>query len=85
MLLSTHKVNSGLATMITLSYSCKLSARSGSSPYRTSKLATLGWSSSLQVEYADQGLLTYCVNSGAIQTQISEGFLPEENETEVSA
>jgi NAD(P)-dependent dehydrogenase (short-subunit alcohol dehydrogenase family) len=65
MLLSTH---GGLATMINLSSSGALSARSGSSSYLTSKLAILGWTSSVQVEYAEQGLLTYCVNPGVIQT-----------------
>jgi NAD(P)-dependent dehydrogenase (short-subunit alcohol dehydrogenase family) len=54
LLLSTH----GLATMINLSSSGALSARPGSSSYRTSKLAILGWTSSLQVEYAEQSLLT---------------------------
>jgi NAD(P)-dependent dehydrogenase (short-subunit alcohol dehydrogenase family) len=77
LLLST-RADGGIATMINLSSSGALSARSGSSSYRTSKLAILGWTSSLQVEYADQALLTYCVNPGAIQTQISERVMPEE-------
>ena len=66
----------GLATMINLSPSGALSPRSGSS-YRTSKLAILAWTSSLQAEHADQGLLTYCVNPGAVATTISEGVFPE--------
>ncbi|KAF2658934.1 NAD(P)-binding protein [Lophiostoma macrostomum CBS 122681] len=54
-----------------------LSARSAGSSYRSSKLAVLRWTESLRLEYVDQGLLAYCVNSGAIWTKITEGQLGE--------
>ncbi|KAI4747640.1 NAD(P)-binding protein [Aureobasidium sp. EXF-12298] len=55
-----------------------LNVRPGSANYRSSKLAILRWTESLQVEYGEAGLLTFCVNPGAIKTKISEGIAPEE-------
>ncbi|KAI4729116.1 hypothetical protein E4T49_03081 [Aureobasidium sp. EXF-10728] len=38
----------------------------------------LRWTECLQVEYSEAGLLTFCVNPGAIKTRIGEGIAPEE-------
>lgn len=62
----------GLCTIINVASSGALSARPGSSSYRSSKLAILRWTESVHIEYADQGLLAFCVNPGAIKTKISE-------------
>ncbi|KAL4925434.1 SDR family NAD(P)-dependent oxidoreductase [Aspergillus undulatus] len=67
----------GLCIMINVSSSGALSARAGSGNYRSSKLALLRWTETLQLEYGDQGLLAFCVNPGAIKTKISEDILPE--------
>jgi NAD(P)-dependent dehydrogenase (short-subunit alcohol dehydrogenase family) len=77
-LLSTKDSHNGLCTMINLASSGALNARPGSASYRSSKLAILRWTECLQVEYLDAGLLTFCVNPGAIKTKISEGVAPEE-------
>ncbi|PSN64428.1 NAD(P)-binding protein [Corynespora cassiicola Philippines] len=77
MLLSTCASNSGLCTMINVSSSGALSARPESGSYRSSKLAILRWTETLQLEYADQGLLAFCINPGAIKTKITE-TAPEE-------
>lgn len=71
------KIDSGLCTMINVASSGALSVRSGGSSYRSSKLAILRWTEHLQMEYRDQGLLTYCVNPGAIKTKITEGLMPD--------
>lgn len=76
MQLSTRTSNDGLCTMINVSSSGALTARPGNGSYRSSKLAILRWTETLQSEYADQGLLTFCINPGAIKTQMSKG-LPE--------
>ncbi|KAF4956537.1 hypothetical protein FSARC_11539 [Fusarium sarcochroum] len=70
--LASHASAGGLCTMINLASSGALSVRPGSSAYRTSKLAVLRWTEALQTEYADQGLLAYCVNPGAIKTEITK-------------
>jgi NAD(P)-dependent dehydrogenase (short-subunit alcohol dehydrogenase family) len=72
--LSTPK---GLCTMINVASSGALTARPGSASYRSSKLAILRWTETLQLEYADKGLLAFCVNPGAIKTKITE-MAPEE-------
>lgn len=77
MQISTRASTGGLCTMINLSSSGALSIRPGGASYRSSKLAVLRWTESLQVEYADQGLLALCVNPGAIKTKLSEGNLPD--------
>jgi NAD(P)-dependent dehydrogenase (short-subunit alcohol dehydrogenase family) len=77
MQISTRAGTGGLCTMINVSSSGALTARPGNGSYRSSKLAILRWTETLQIEYADQGLLTFCVNPGAIKTQMSKG-LPEE-------
>ncbi|KAL6416315.1 Short-chain dehydrogenase/reductase SDR [Ilyonectria robusta] len=76
MQLSTRDSIGGLCTIINVSSSGALTARPGSGSYRSSKLAILRWTETLQIEYADQGLLTFCVNPGAIKTQMSKE-LPE--------
>ncbi|KAH6988644.1 hypothetical protein EDB80DRAFT_654835 [Ilyonectria destructans] len=72
MQLSARASTGGLCTMINVSSSGALTARPGSGSYRSSKLAILRWTETLQIEYADQGLLTFCVNPGAIKTQMSK-------------
>ncbi|OAL42940.1 putative NADP(+)-dependent dehydrogenase [Pyrenochaeta sp. DS3sAY3a] len=64
--------SSGLCTIINVSSSGALSARPRNGNYRTSKLAVLRWTESLQLEYGEKGLLAYCVNPGAIKTQITK-------------
>ncbi|KAH9203450.1 hypothetical protein DL95DRAFT_349917, partial [Leptodontidium sp. 2 PMI_412] len=73
----TDKADSGLCVMINVASSGALSVRTGGSSYRSSKLAILRWTETLQMEYGDQGLLTYCVNPGAIKTKITEGLMPD--------
>jgi NAD(P)-dependent dehydrogenase (short-subunit alcohol dehydrogenase family) len=76
MQLSSRTKFDGSCIMINVSSSGALSVRPGSGSYRSSKLAVLRWTESLQVEYGEQGLLTFCVNPGAIKTRITEG-VPE--------
>ncbi|PTB47053.1 uncharacterized protein TrAFT101_003507 [Trichoderma asperellum] len=70
--LSTRSTTDGLCIMINVASSGALSARPTSGSYRSSKLAILRWTESLQLEYGDQGLLAFCVNPGAIKTKITE-------------
>ncbi|KAI5209809.1 NAD(P)-binding protein [Aureobasidium subglaciale] len=77
MLLSTRATDNGLGTMINVASSGALSARPTTASYRSSKLAMLRWTESLQLELNGKGLLTFCVNPGAIKTKISEGTAPE--------
>ncbi|KAF2824803.1 NAD(P)-binding protein [Ophiobolus disseminans] len=72
MLLSANASHNGLCTMINVASSGALTARPGSGSYRSSKLAILRWTETLQLEYGDQRLLTFCVNPGAIKTKITE-------------
>lgn len=67
---------SGACTMINVASSGALSARANGGSYRTSKLAIIRWTETLQLEYGSQGLLSYCVNPGAIKTGMTEG-MPE--------
>ncbi|KAL2132719.1 hypothetical protein VTI74DRAFT_3457 [Chaetomium olivicolor] len=53
MLLSTRPASGGLCTIINVASSGALSARPGSGSYRSSKLAILRWTESLQLEYGD--------------------------------
>ncbi|KAG7527785.1 hypothetical protein FFLO_06592 [Filobasidium floriforme] len=72
LLLAAHSNSkAGLCTMINVSSSGALSVRPGSSHYRSSKLAVLRWTESLQLDYSPEGLICYCVNPGAIKTQIT--------------
>ncbi|CAH0030138.1 unnamed protein product [Clonostachys rhizophaga] len=70
--LSTRASANGSCTIINVASSGALSARPGSGSYRSSKLAVLRWTETLQLEYGDQGLWTFCVNPGAIKTKITE-------------
>lgn len=65
---------SSLKTMLNLASSGALSARPAGASYRCSKLAIMRWTESLQLEYGGEGLLTYCVNPGAIRTQLSSSI-----------
>jgi len=72
LLLSTaDNIDNPLCTVINVSSSGALSARPGSANYRSSKLAILRWTESLSLDLAPKGLLTYCVNPGAIKTRIT--------------
>ncbi|KAE8419465.1 hypothetical protein BDV36DRAFT_138131 [Aspergillus pseudocaelatus] len=73
---SRSNTNNSSCIMINVASSGALNARSGSGSYRSSKLAILRWTETLQLEYGEKGLLTFCVNPGAIKTKISEGVLP---------
>ncbi|KAG9496456.1 hypothetical protein J7337_013044 [Fusarium musae] len=73
MQLSGYSKFGSSCVMINVSSSGALSVRPGSGSYRSSKLAMLRWTESLQVEYGEQGLLALCVNPGAIKTKITEG------------
>jgi NAD(P)-dependent dehydrogenase (short-subunit alcohol dehydrogenase family) len=75
--LSSHTSGKELCKMINVASSSALTARPGSASYRSSKLAILRWTETLQLEYGDQGLLAFCVNLGAIKTKITE-TAPEE-------
>eukprot|EP01113_Clastostelium_recurvatum_P050037 TRINITY_DN9384_c1_g1_i1.p1 TRINITY_DN9384_c1_g1~~TRINITY_DN9384_c1_g1_i1.p1 ORF type:complete len:295 (+),score=28.53 TRINITY_DN9384_c1_g1_i1:20-904(+) len=64
----------GGGTMINLSSSGALSVRSGSSSYRTSKLAVMRWTEALSFEHHHEeadGLFALSVNPGAIKTHMT--------------
>jgi NAD(P)-dependent dehydrogenase (short-subunit alcohol dehydrogenase family) len=71
MQLSTRKNHNGLAPTINVSSSGALSVRKGGASYRTSKLAVLRWTEALNEEHGDEGLIAFCVNPGAIKTQMT--------------
>jgi NAD(P)-dependent dehydrogenase (short-subunit alcohol dehydrogenase family) len=71
MQLSARTKHNGLGIMINVSSSGALSVRKGGASYRTSKLAVLRWTEALNEEHADDGLITFCVNPGAIKTRIT--------------
>ena len=54
-----------------VSSSGALSVRKGSASYRTSKLAVLRWTEAMNLEHREDGLLAFCVNPGAIKTQMT--------------
>lgn len=60
--------------MLNLSSSGALSARPAGASYRCSKLAILRWTESLQLEYGGKGLVAFCVNPGAVRTELSRGI-----------
>lgn len=71
-LLSTRSSDHhGLGTMINVTSSGALSVRPGGASYRTSKLAVLRWTEALYAEHDKDGLLAFCVNPGAIKTQMT--------------
>lgn len=72
LLLSSRAKHNSLCTMINVASSGALTARAGSGSYRSSKLVTVRWTETLHAEYEDQGLLTLCVNPGAIKTEITK-------------
>ncbi|KAK5098669.1 hypothetical protein LTS08_006047 [Lithohypha guttulata] len=72
LMLSTREHYSGLCTMINVSSSGALSAKPRNGSYRCSKLAGLRWTESLYLDYGNEGLLTFCVNPGAIKTRITK-------------
>lgn len=71
MQLETRAKCEGLCIMINVSSSGALSVRKGGASYRTSKLAVLRWTESLNLEHGDDGLLAFCVNPGAIKTHMT--------------
>lgn len=76
-LIECHKDNGGLGELINVASSGGLSARPGGASYRSSKLAVMRWTENIQLDHAHQGLLTYCVNPGAIKTEITRLTVPE--------
>lgn len=70
-LLQSSRSDGGLCTIVNVASSGALSARAGSANYRSSKLAILRWTEILQLDYQDSGLLAYCVNPGAIKTEMT--------------
>lgn len=74
MQLSSRTRAGGSCTMINVASSGALTARPQGGSYRSSKLGLLRWTESLQLEYSDEGLLTFCVNPGAIKTKMTEGL-----------
>jgi NAD(P)-dependent dehydrogenase (short-subunit alcohol dehydrogenase family) len=70
-LLASHANAGGLATIINVASSGALSARAGSANYRSSKLAILRWTEILQLDHKEAGLVAFCVNPGAIKTQMT--------------
>lgn len=73
-LLDARKTCDGLATMVNISSSGALSVRPLGASYRTSKLAVLRWTEALQLDLGCEdgsGLLAFCVNPGAIKTQLT--------------
>jgi NAD(P)-dependent dehydrogenase (short-subunit alcohol dehydrogenase family) len=71
LLLSSRDSKGGLCTIINVASSGALTARAGSSNYRSSKLAILRWTEILQLDHQAKGLLAYCVNPGAIKTRMT--------------
>lgn len=71
MQIATRGQCNGLGIMINVSSSGALSVRKGSASYRTSKLAILRWTEALNLEHGNDGLLAFCVNPGAIKTQMT--------------
>uniref|UniRef100_A0A060T0Z9 ARAD1C12430p n=1 Tax=Blastobotrys adeninivorans TaxID=409370 RepID=A0A060T0Z9_BLAAD len=70
--LSSRNNGNGSCIMINVASSGALTARPRNGNYRTSKLAVLRWTESIQLEYGDQGLVAICINPGAIKTKITE-------------
>ncbi|KAI1812302.1 NAD-P-binding protein [Poronia punctata] len=61
----------GLRTLINVSSMGALSLRPGGSAYQTSKWALLKFTEFIMTEYADKGVLAYCVHPGGILTQLA--------------
>lgn len=70
-LLQYRNAHEGLGTMLNVASSGGLEPRPGGASYWTSKLAVLRWTENLSPDHEEQGLLTYCVNLGAIKTEIT--------------
>lgn len=71
LMISSKDSKAGLCTIINVASSGALTARAGSSNYRSSKLAILRWTEILQLDHQAKGLLAYCVNPGAIKTRMT--------------
>lgn len=72
-----HGKQGGLCTVLNVASSGGLTPRPGGASYRSSKLAVMRWTENLQLDHQEQGLLTYCVNPGAIKTEITRETVPE--------
>lgn len=66
------KKNDGLKTVINLSSIGAHGLRNGASSYQTTKLAVLRFTEFLCAEYAEKGLLAYCVHPGSIMTDMGK-------------
>ncbi|KAI1819608.1 oxidoreductase-like protein [Xylaria intraflava] len=63
--------NTGLRTLINVSSMGAFAFRTGGSAYQTSKWAVLKFTEFVMAEYADQGVLAYCVHPGGILTKLA--------------
>lgn len=71
-LLWSSTSHNSLCTVINVSSSSSLTACLGSGSYRSSKLAILRWTETLQLECEDKSLVAYCINPVAIKTKITD-------------
>lgn len=62
----------GLKTIINVASTGANSLRPGASGYQTSKFALLRLTEFTMTEYAEQGLLAYCVHPGAVNTEMAK-------------
>jgi NAD(P)-dependent dehydrogenase (short-subunit alcohol dehydrogenase family) len=69
-------LKSGLKTIVNVASTGANSLRPGASGYQTSKFALLRFTEFVMTEYADRGILAYCVHPGAVNTELAKK-LPE--------
>lgn len=62
----------GEKTIVSLSSIGAHAIRYGGSGYQTSKFALLRFTEHLMADYADKGLLAYCVHPGGVMTKLAE-------------
>ncbi|KAM3083911.1 hypothetical protein ACMFMG_001984 [Clarireedia jacksonii] len=66
----------GMKTIVNVASTGANSLRPGGSGYLTSKFALLRFTEFVMLEYADRGILAYCVHPGAVNTDLAKK-LPE--------
>ncbi|PQE15801.1 oxidoreductase short chain dehydrogenase reductase family protein [Rutstroemia sp. NJR-2017a BBW] len=69
-------LKSGMKTIVNVASTGANSLRPGASGYQTSKFALLRFTEFVMTEYADRGILAYCVHPGAVNTDMGKK-LPE--------
>lgn len=62
----------GLKTIVNVASTGANSLRPGASGYQTSKFALLRFTEFTMTEYAEQGILAYCVHPGAVDTEMAK-------------